>query len=159
MSVKVPDDAVSVLAWAFAIPPLLRVTYDCHSLDSPLDSGAGESCERTKRISPAGRPNRPWVRSLVNLNSTVGAPPPAGTVTLVTSILIDVALSTGTPLPPGGPDGPGGPAVPGGPAAPVAPAAPSLPLQPASYPLPFSLLGLRIVIAAITYRDLPESMK
>jgi hypothetical protein len=81
-----------------------------------------------KRISLAGNPTRPWLRSFVRVRETVGAPPPEGTATLVTAMLIRSAELTGTPLPVEGPGCPGGPA---GPGAPSAPGAPSLPSQPA----------------------------
>src|SRR6056297_3612982 len=81
-------------------------------------------------MSPAGSPVRPRVRSSVRRSSTVGAPPPAGTVTSVTSMLIRSALSTGTVLEDGGADGPGGPEVPGSPCGPCGPGAPSSPSHP-----------------------------
>ena len=100
----------------------------CGQCNNPC--GPGESCESTKRMSPAGSPKRHWVRSFVSVSSTTGAPPPAGTVTLVTSILINSAESTGTPWL--GPAGPVGPCGPVGPAGPSGPSLPSSPLQAAS---------------------------
>ena len=76
----------------------------------------------TKRMLPAGSPVRPRPRSSVSVSCTVGAPPPAGTVTPVTVTLIFSAEVTGTPL--FGPGGPGGPGCPAGPAAPGAPSSP-----------------------------------